>query len=348
MLPSLIHSLQKNGGPIKWKQLTNLPVKMYSAYVVRIANFLYVTGGVCSCENVDLSKLVEGSEKQNEAGHGASTRVFKFDLLSGNWNVLPLPKNKSAVPHVVCGKLVLFGGLDLDTNKVTDQVSTYDTINKSWTNDYPNLKEQRCFPAVVSWGDYVIVAGGKQREDKLNDIEVMHTTECHWTKVKISLPRKMFSLSATISSDTLYLTRTLGSSPPSTSKNVYSIPIKDVISQSQDNQPLTPNSGWSPLPDAPYINATILPDAYPPMIVGGSDPQGNTVEDISCYDVESKSWKKIGSLTDKLAYIAVTTITNHAIIVLGGCANSQTKDDCKSSATDSVQLGYVDESLLAE
>jgi len=308
---------------------------MHSAYAVTIGNFLYVAGGVCSCEN-DLRKLVEDNRSENEAV--SSSYIFKLSLFSGNWSVLPLPKHKSAVPHVVGGKLVLFGGLDLSTNRITNRVSVYDPQTKTWTNDYPNLKEQRCFPAVVSWGDYVIVAGGKQREDKLNDIEVMHTTECHWTKVKTTLPRKMFSLSATISNDTLYLTRTYGTYPPSTSAQVYSIPIKDVISQSQNG---TPYSGWSSLPNAPYINATIVPDAYPPMIVGGSDLQGNTVEDITCYNVESKSWEKVGSLSSTLANIVVTTISNHAIIVLGGCTNSKTKESCKSSAIDAVQLGYI-------
>ena len=343
-LPSLVRLLQKNGNPITWKPVTNLPVKMHSAYVVRINTVLYVTGGVCSSENVDLSKLLVDSPSQKAV---ASSCVFMYDIFIGTWSTLLLLKHKSAVPHVVSGKLVLFGGLDMETNKITNHVSIYNPKIKSWTNDYPNLLEQRLFPAIVSWGDYVIVVGGKQREDILNDIEVMDTKNCHWIKVETPLPKKMFSLSATISNDMLYLSRTYGLPPPSTSAQVYYIPIKDVVTKSSTTQSQNPapHSRWSSLPDVPYINATIVPDAHPPMIVGGSDPrQGNTVEDIIRYSMESNSWEKVGSLPSKLANTAVTTISNHAIIVFGGCESSKTRDTCSSSAIDTVQLGYIDTS----
>ena len=324
---------------MKWERLNNLPVRMHSAYVVRLGNCLYVTGGVCSSDKPDLDATRQHTQELRE---NVDSYVFEFNLFYGNWVPLPLAKHKSAVPHIVCDKLVLFGGLDLATNKVTNQVSTYNTKTDTWTNHYPNLRECRCFPAIVSWGDYVIVAGGKQRDDKLNDIEVMHTMECQWSKLKIPLPRKMFSLSATVSDDTLYLTRTLGSFPPSTSKQVYAIPIRAVLNQPQNYESL--NSGWSSLPDVPYINATIVPDAYPPMIVGGSDPQGNTVNDIMLYDVESRSWNQITTMSYRRANAGVINLSNHAIVIVGGCTESKTKDTCKSSAINIVELGYVAES----
>ena len=72
--------------------------------------------------------------------------VFEFDLFHGTWRCLLQPLHKSAIPHVVYGKLVLFGGFDAATNKITNQVSTYDKDNNVWTSFYPNLKECRCFP----------------------------------------------------------------------------------------------------------------------------------------------------------------------------------------------------------
>ena len=340
--------MQKTSNQIKWKHLANLPVPMHSAYVVRHDDCLYVTGGVCSHESVDLQTCmpVKGSGEQCKAN--ASSCVFKFNLFRCTWNVLPLPEHKSAVPHIVCDKLVLFGGLDLSTNAVTNQVSTYDTKTDTWTKYYPDLREKRRFPAVISWGDYVIVAGGRKRDDILNDIEVLNTMEGYWIKLNNFLPRKMFSMSATILNGIVYLVRTLGSYLPVISKEVYSMPIKDVIRQSQNNQPSTLNSHWSSLPEVPYINATIVPDVYPPMIVGGSDPQGNTVEDILYYDLESESWKKFSALFKKLANVAITTISSHAIVVLGGCTDSKTRKHSQNSAIYEVQLGYVDESSLSE
>jgi len=308
---------------------------MHSAYAVRLGDCLYVTGGVCSSDKPDVDSLRQPTSELREK---VDSYVFELNLFLGIWAPLHLAKHKSAVPHVVGGKLVLFGGLDLSTNTATNRVSTYDTKTDSWTNHYPDLKECRCFPAVVSWGEYVIVAGGKQRDD----IEVMHTMECQWSKIKISLPRKMFSLSATVSDDILYLTKTLGSFPPSTSKQTYTIPIRALLNQPQNYE--SPNTNWSSLPDVPFINATIVPNAHPPMIVGGSDPQGNTVNAIMLYDAESRLWKQITTTSYRRANSAVINLSNHAIIVLGGCTESKTKDTCKSSAMNYVELGYVDES----
>ena len=128
---------------------------MHSAYAVRLENNLYVARGV-------------GSDKEMEL------TVFEFDLFHGTWRCLPQPLHKSSIPHAVCGKLVLFGGFDTATNKITNQVSMYDKDNNVWTSFYPNLKECQCFPAVMSHTNHDIVAGGRNREDILDDFEVMH------------------------------------------------------------------------------------------------------------------------------------------------------------------------------
>ena len=293
---------------------------MHSAYAVRLDNNLYVTGGF-------------GPVKEVEAG------VFEFNLFHGDWRRLPNPQHKSAIPHVVCGKLVLFGGYDVVTNKSTNQVSTYDKENNVWSSLYPNLKECRSFPVVVSHANHVIVAGGRNREDILEDFEAMHTLECQWRKLRWCLPKKMFNFSATIANHCLYLARTIGSHPPSSSKQAYTI----AMDPSQD---LDLKSGWIQLSDVPHMNVTIVPDLNPPLLVGGSDNQGNTLSDILLYDVTANAWKQVGALSGSRANVAVATISNRAIVVIGGCIDSHTKDTCKSSAVNIVELYYMDEAIV--
>lgn len=311
---------------MKWIRLSNLPQPVHSAYVVRLDNNLYVTGGFGPEREVELS-------------------VFEFNLFHGNWRRLPDPQHKSGIPHVVCGKLVLFGGFDIATNKVTNQVSTYDKENNLWSSFYPNLKECRSFPAVVSHSNYVIVAGGKNREEILNDFEVMHTMECQWRKLKRCLPKRVFNFSAMISNHWLYLVRTIGSYPPSSSKQAFAIAMDDVIPP-QNMDSIKMENDWTSLSDAPHMNVTIVPDSFPPLLVGGSDSQGKTVSDILLYDATANSWKQVEALSSSRANVAVTTISNNAIIVIGGCTDSRTKDACKSSSVNIVELGYMDESSV--
>ena len=315
--------MQKGHNQIKWIRLNNLPQPMHSAYAVRLENNLYVAGGV-------------GPEREVE------TTIYEFNLFQGDWRRLPNPPHKSGIPHAVCGKLVLFGGYDIVTNKITNQVSTYDKENNLWTSFYPNLKECRCFPAVMSHANYVLVAGGKNREEILDDFEVMHTLECQWRKLRqCCLPKKTFNFSATISNHWLYLVRTIGSYPPSSSKQGYAVPVEDILpSQTLDSKKM--EHGWTRLADVPHLNVTIVPDSFPPLLVGGSDSQGNTVDDILLYNAAESTWMKVGALSGSRANLAVTAISNHAIIVLGGCTDSHTKDTAKATAVNTVELGYMD------
>ena len=94
------------------------------------------------------------------------------------------------------------------------------------------------------------------------------------------------------------------------------------------------------------MNVTIVPDSFPPLLVGGSDSQGKTVSDILLYDAATKSWKKVDALSRSRANVAIATISSRAIIVIGGCTDSRTKDTCKSSAVNIVELGYMDEPAM--
>ena len=318
--------MQKGSGQMKWIRLNNLPHPLHSAYAIRLENNLYVAGGV-------------GSEREVEIA------IFEFNLFHGNWRRLPDPQHKSGIPHAVCGKLVLFGGFDVATNKITNQVSTYDKDNNVWTSFYPNLKECRCFPAVMSHANHVIVAGGRNREEILDDFEVMHTLECQWRKLSRCLPKKTFNFSATISNHWLYLVRTVGSYPPSSSKQAYAIAMEDVIPP-QDLDSVKMENDWTRLSDVPHMNVTVVPDSFPPLLVGGSDSQGKTVSDVLLYNATEKLWRKVETLSSSRANVAVATISNHAIIVIGGCSDSRTKDTCKSSAVNIVELGYMDDSTV--
>ena len=60
------------------------------------------------------------------------------------------------------------------------------------------------------------------------------------------------------------------------------------------------------------------------------------------YDNSNKSWKKIGSLSFARTRIAVATVYNNAIVVIGGCTKGKTLANLKSSSLTIVELGQVE------
>ena len=81
-----------------------------------------------------------------------------------------------------------------------------------------------------------------------------------------------------------------------------------------------------------------MPDSSPPLIVGGDNQQ--TTADIQMYDVMSKRWKKVDSLTFSRTLLAVAKVGDNAIIVMGGYTSAQ--QEFKSSPVHLVEMGQVE------
>ena len=81
--------------------------------------------------------------------------------------------------HIIDGKLVIIGGRLSATRKRTNKVSTFDDGTQTWLSYYPDWLSVRSRPVVVSYKEYVIVAGGKSIDGHTtqDDIEVLNWIE---------------------------------------------------------------------------------------------------------------------------------------------------------------------------
>ena len=221
-------------------------------------------------------------------------------------------------------------------------MTTYD--DNSWSNTYPNLSVARWLPAVVPYHQYVIVAGGKGDDDNLLDsIEVFDITKYHWMIVNTHLPQPMFDISATICSDSFIIVGYNGADKKRYNET-YIIPIDDILSLPQQTHSLSStdkdNTKWHQLADAPYWYTALVPNTSPPVIIGGSDEQGTTVNDITIYDHTSNKWNNISSLPINCALTTVAVI-NQSIIVMGGCSDVKTTQTCYATALSDVNVGLL-------
>ena len=113
-----------------------------------------------------------------------------------------------------------------------------------------------------------------------------------------------------------------------------------------DQQSLTSSTSeddnkWSELCNTPYWSTAIVPNTSPPVIIGGQDNQGKTVNNISLYDDSSDSWRTVSPLPISCAQATVATI-NDVIIVAGGYTDNNTMETAIATTLTSVVLGQLE------
>ena len=309
---------------IKWTQLADLPVPLYSGYVAVRHHKIYVTG----------KSPVEDATHQ----------VHEYNINTDQWGQLPPSGHYYGIPHIIGGRLAIIGGRLSATKKMTNKVSTFDEDSQTWTSYYPDLLSVRSRPGVVSHLEHVIVAGGGLDDyTDHDDIEVLNWIEnSHWKKVSIKLPVPTFGFTPTISDDHLLI---VGYYDEDTQicKDAYKIPVANITASiDQEHNSDTPTK-WTELTAADHWFTALVPSSSPPVVVGEWNHIDKTpTADIKMYDDSNKSWKKIGSLSFARTELAVAAVYNNAIVVIGGCTKADTIANAKSSSLTVVELGQAE------
>ena len=326
--PPLMAAFTSDRHRINWTRLADLPSPLYAAHAVIKEQKVYVAGG---------DSLFENTKNQ----------IFVYDLTSDQWDELPPSGHYYGIPHIIGGKLAIVGGRLSATMRMTNKVSTFDEDSQTWTSYYPDLLSVRSRPGVVSHLGYTIVAGGGKPTGKgdntpvHDDIEVLNWIEnSHWRKISIKLPVPMVDFKPTISEDHLL---TGCYSPIKTCQKLYKIPVATVIAAMYQNCVDDKSTKWIELTMPAHLLTNLIPGSSPPVVLGGEDATcATTTADIEMYDNFYRSWKKIGSLPYAKSRVAVTAISNNAIIVIGGCTKPDTLADRRSSSLAVVELGQVE------
>ena len=318
---------------IKWTQLADLPVPLYSAYTAVQDKKVYVTAG---------------DSPVKDAIH----QVYVYSINTDQWSQLPPSGHYYGIPHIIGGRLAIIGGRLSATKKRTNKVSTFDEESQTWSSYYPDLLSVRSKPGVVSHLEYVIVAGGTRPTTKIDDtpvvqddIEVFNWREySHWRKVPIKLPKPMWGFIPTISDNHLFI---VGYSDEGmTPQNyVYKIPVANIMTSFDQQQSrfsklqqfMSSNKWlWTELTAADHRCTALVPSLTPPVVVGGENTTGTIpTADIRIYD----NALKIGSLSFPRSRVAVAAVCNTAFVVIGGCTKGDNMAKTKLSSVTVVELG---------
>ena len=201
-------------------------------------------------------------------------------------------------------QLVVVGGRDVSTGKTTNTVSVWSPSQRNWTHPYPPLNTPRRYPAVSTYHQHLVVAGGCDASwTDLATVEILNTSvsHCQWLSAT-GLPVSCSLMSAAITHSTLYL---LGGS---LGKKVLSVSLSALDK---------PPAQWRTLPDAPLGYSTAIAVHGSLLAVGGSHG-GQRSSAIHVYDQEKNKWNKVGDLPTEREYCACCLLPSGEILVAGG------------------------------
>ena len=305
---------------IKWTRLADIPAPVNATYVTVQDKHVYVCGG-------------------DSSDYNGIYQVYVYEIDKDHWDQLPLSDHYLGVPCMIGGKLTIIGGRLSSTKKRTNKVSTFDQVTQTWMSYYPDLLSVRSRPGVVAHLEYVIVAGGGKGDDALvvqDDIEVLNWIEnsC-WKKVSVNLPVPMYGFTPSIADDYLYIANYIGDDMVF-STEAYKIPVKYIIA------PEVQEYEWIALTPTSHFKTSLMPGSSPPVVAGGEDDTGMPTAAVMMFDVSSRSWKNVGSLSSARSIAAIAAVNTNAVIIIGGCTSGATRNTAISSSLNTVELGQAE------
>ena len=233
--------------------------------------------------------------------------IFRYDPHTNNFTELQYQYCLNFAMTELTHQLVVVGGRDTSTHKTTNKVSVWSPSQRSWTQPYPPLSTPRQYPAVSTYHQRLVVAGGCDASwTNIATVEILNTSvsHCQWLSAT-GLPVSCRRMSAAITHGTLYLLGgTLG-------KQVLSVSLS-ALTQSDK-----PPTVWRTLPDAPLEGSTAITVHGSLLAVGGShDRQRSSV--IHVYDQEKNAWNKVGDLPTEREDCACCLLPSGEFLVAGG------------------------------
>ena len=242
--------------------------------------------------------------------------VCVYSPRSVSWSQLPPYEYRWFSLTVINeNKLVAVGGQDVKTGKVTSKLAVWDEQHH-WVFSLPVMNTACSSPAVATYNQWLLVAGGSGEQGRLSRVEVMNVSSKQWYQVA-SLPVAGSSMSSTMIGNMWYL---MGGLTKERSKSVMSNCVEHIISEAI-SQPAGANSSilsrWNSLPNTPSETSTALAFQRALLAVGGGGYLSPS-STIYLYQPSTSKWIKAGDVPTGRDMAACTVLPNGDIMIAGG------------------------------
>ena len=313
--PPTLHSLR----------LPDLPIATVDATAIVIGRNVYVCGGGCSDKG--LAQVVQA-----------------YDIDKATWTQLPPAPQYYSEAAAIDNELVLIAGCEASSGTVTNMVSSWS--GQGWEQNIPALPTKRARPGVMTYGTYVIVAGGLAEDNQtfLSSIDVLDTTSRQWqTSANLQLPRPMFvvALQMTVCATLIYAASAAIMHDATihttiASKRVWQLPVSTLVKvlETKDRSPLQ----WAETAPTPFYGSALLQHTAHPLAIGGCDDSYRPTPNIVVYDPPSNKWSTVGQLLEPRVSCAVVSLSRDTFMVCGGCRDPLTT---RSTLLNTVELVHM-------
>ena len=235
------------------------------------------------------------------------------------WRTLPRYRYKWFVMAVLQDQLTLVGGREVFMMRVTNQISVWDS--QQWTHPYPPMPTACYGPAVVTYINWLVVAGGSIGVGYLATVEIMNTTNKQWFTAT-PLPVGRHTMTSVVVGDECYFmggfTRSTGGySGLAGNKEIPHVSLPAITSQTVSQHPINP-AQWHTLPDTPLEFSAPLALHGSLLALGGCHDGQHRSSAIHLYQAERRQWVKVGDLPTARSHCSCTLLPSGEILVAGG------------------------------
>ena len=214
---------------------------------------------------------------------------------------------------ILTDKLTLVGGFNISTHQVTNQIAVWEGegTSRGWTHPYPPMATPRYSPAVATYGDRLVVAGGFGASGgDLATVEVLNTTLHQWLPAS-PLPVGCYDMTSAIVNQELFL---LGRTLTSASLVVS---LHDITRSSVPSTTTNRTAQWRTLPAPPLMYSAAISLHGSVLAIGGS--HGNKRDTaIHIYQPATNNWRKVGDLPCPRSSCSCTLLPSGEILIAGG------------------------------
>ena len=244
--------------------------------------------------------------------------VMVYDPQLDSFDTLPPYNYRYFSMAVVNNQLVLVGGADVKTLKMTNKLGVWNEESKTWAHPLPPMTIACCSPSVVVYKKkWLVIMGGCDDETTLSRVEILDTTEFGKQYLAAPVPQPCYSVSTVTFGNMCYLVG--GYSTEGPSRKVFSVFLDDLISQAVPQPAGTRScaqstpSPWTTMPDTPLVlsNALILNGAL--LTLAGSGYSTT----IYYYQPSTMSWVEAGELPTGRLCCACTVLSSGELFVAG-------------------------------
>ena len=227
--------------------------------------------------------------------------VLEYTPDSDQWTELSIPPVNYITVATLGGQLLVVGGMDKSTAKITNSILTYDEDHKQWVQSYPVMPTAVMYPAAIAYQNYLIVAGGWNGSNQTLNVNILNTSSNQWITAE-PLPSADFTYYTVLIQDTIFLVGQLET------QTVLRAHVPTLLSGAKSGV-------WETLKNTPYLYSSPVVIGNMLLTLGGTDDKATT--SIEVYDPTKNNWTKVGDLPEPMTNCNCI-VSLGKLFVLGG------------------------------